>query len=257
MGRGVVGLAVWKYIAARTTGRSHLLTNQVCQDRFVCSSDLAGWILVAVADGAGSASFADIGAEVAAASAVAELETAIIADLDPLEAVRSAMAAAKRSVEETADGAGHAPRDYACTLLIVALGPEGGAGGQVGDGLIAVRDSDDGWTWVFWPQRGEYANVTRFLTEDEALTVAEFSALKPAIKEFAVMTDGLEPLALHYETRTAHTPFYEGIASHLRHHDQPGLAAELSQHLEAFLASPRIADRVDDDLTLVLAARCG
>ena len=125
------------------------------------------------------------------------------------------------------------------------------------DGLIAIRADTDGWTWVFWPQRGEYANVTRFLTEDDALSALEISPLGPEVFECAVMTDGLESLALHYATRAAHSPFFEGMLLPLRAASGTGENSQLSERLQNFLYSPRIRDRVDDDLTLAIACRVG
>src|SRR5947207_12025637 len=41
------------------------------------------------------------------------------------------------------------------------------------DGVIVVSQDGGEWGWVFWPQRGEYANTTRFLTDEDAVARLE------------------------------------------------------------------------------------
>lgn len=245
---------MWKFIAARATGRSHLRLGESCQDRFACSVETNGWLIVAVADGAGSAIHAAIGAERAVEVTLSHLRQALALD-SPLTAVRAAVIQAREAVLAEAVAGSKNPRDYACTLLVLVAGPGGGAAAQIGDGLIAVRDSGGGWAWVFWPQRGEYANLTHFLVEPDALDVLEIAEFASPILDVALMTDGLEPLALHYASRAVHDPFLDGMIAGLRRAPENGFVVGLSKQLEAFLGSPRIAERVDDDVTLVLACR--
>ncbi|MGL4552961.1 MAG: PP2C family serine/threonine-protein phosphatase, partial [Gemmataceae bacterium] len=63
--------------------------------------------------------------------------------------------------------------------------------------------------------------------------------------------DGLQGLALHYATRTAHGPFFAPLFRALRGADPE----ELGDPMRAFLESPRVNGRTDDDKTLILAAR--
>ena len=241
-------------MAAKAVGTSHLRTNLPCQDWFVCSTQQADWILIAVADGAGSASRSERGAELATSCVVAEMLAALAeGGLTCIEAARRSIIKARELVMEEAVALQLQPRELACTLLFVAMGPGGGVACQIGDGLVAVKPNSDDWVWVFWPQRGEYANVTHFLTDDDALTVLELDELGSDIDEFAVLTDGLEPLALHYATRSTHTRFFEGMIAPLRAASGDGHIAELSAKLEEFLTSDRVRERADDDLSIVLA----
>src|SRR5262249_5744539 len=111
-------------------------------------------------------------------------------------------------------------------------------------------------SYVFWPQNVEYANVTRFVTDDAAAQWFQCEALDPRICDIAVMTDGLEPLALQFSTQTVHSRFFDGFASQLRKGSDEGESEQLSKDLVAFLVSPAVRSRVDDDLTLVIASRC-
>jgi len=247
----------WRYAAASVIGTSHQRVGQPCQDRFACSTRVPGWFIAAVCDGAGSAAQSEIGAETASAAALGFIEDALSAAqvVDCEAVVRDAVIAARNRLLTRAAELSVAPRELACTLLVTMLGPTSGAAAQIGDGLIAAKADIDGWTWIFWPQRGEYANVTRFLSEDDALDAVEVSLLGPEIFECSLMTDGLEPLALQYATRTAHSPFFEGLLAPLRSTSGGKEAIELSARLLTFLDSPRIRDRADDDLTLVIACR--
>ncbi|HEX3651622.1 MAG TPA: PP2C family serine/threonine-protein phosphatase [Rhizomicrobium sp.] len=246
---------MWRYSAAKATGTSHIKVGTPCQDRFACKISSSGHMLIAVADGAGSASKADLGAELASATAIASLEESFAADsVDPLEAVQTAMAVARQRVLDEAAEMEIEPRELSSTLLLVALGPDGSAAGQIGDGIIAVK-LDDAWSWVFWPQHGEFVNTTRFVIEPDAPDHIETSRLAPEVREVAVMTDGLEPLAIEYASRSAYSGFFEGVLQPLRAVASAGEAEQLSQHLQAFLESPRVRERADDDLTLVIASR--
>jgi hypothetical protein len=245
---------MWRYAAAQATGASHLRADAPCQDRYVCA-DLGDTIIVAVSDGAGSASLSQVGAEIAVLTAVEALRADVPTPAPEWRnRVIDAATAARRAVLGEALAANRSPRDYACTLLLAVLDENGGAAIQIGDGLIAYRDHE-AWGWLFWPQKGEYANTTHFLTEENAEQLFESASIREPIDELAVMTDGLEGLALHLSTRTVHEPFLEAVMGPLRKAQNYGEAPTISAALSNFLKSERIASRTDDDLTLVIVAR--
>lgn len=142
-------------------------------------------------------------------------------------------------------------RDFACTLLTAVGSTDGAAFSQLGDGAI-VTDDGDGYQPIFWPQTGEYANTTNFLTgtgyEDEIV----FRSVGHAVKDLALFTDGLQPLALHYASRTAHSPFFAPMFDSLRRTES---FETLEVQLNEFLCSGAVNERTDDDKTLVLASR--
>ena len=87
--------------------------------------------------------------------------------------------------------------DYACTLLGVVASPTHTLYFQIGDGAIVIPASDpEAYDWVFWPQHGEYANTTNFVTQANAQDVFELR-VGPAVSEFAMFSDGLERLILN------------------------------------------------------------
>ena len=65
------------------------------------------------------------------------------------------------------------------------------------------------------------------------------------------MTDGLERLALRFDTQTPHVPFFDPFFRAIRAaKDYTGL----NDALQTFLASEPVRERSDDDKTLILAS---
>ena len=155
-----------------------------------------------------------------------------------------------------AEAAAGVPRDYACTLLAAVIGEDSAAYCQIGDGAIVVAtpDDPDDYCWIFWPQQGEYENTTKFATDPAASNLIAVEQADQPVDEVALFSDGLQRLALHYEGRTAHTPFFRPMFAPVRAAD-PGRAETLSAQLAAFLGSQPVNARTDDDKTLVLATR--
>lgn len=212
-------------------------------------------LIAVVADGAGTAELAHIGADIAVGivSTVAQLGVrAGRCDFD--EVLREGANLARTRLIEVAQERGMPPRDLACTLLAVIVAPLGGAALQIGDGAIVVGERAQ-WRCVFWPQKGEYANSTFFLSDERALANAEVASLGDDVHDVALLSDGLEPLALQFASRTAHEPFFRSVFAPLAPLATHGESAPHSQGLSAMLDSAAVRSRTDDDATLVLATR--
>jgi hypothetical protein len=247
---------MWRFVAAQAVGTSHLKANLPCQDRLACEVLSDGSLIAAIADGAGSAAKAERGAELAVRTVIGHLKLGLAegrGDVDVL--LREAAALARGSIMADADQEGAALRDYASTLLALVLTPQGGAAMQIGDGVIVVSEGDNEWCWVFWPQRGEYANTTYFLTDENALDQLKIEVLSGRIAGLALLSDGMEPLALHYATKTVHNPFFVGILQPLLRAEGCAEITALSASMEEFLSSERVRARTDDDMSLILATR--
>lgn len=215
-----------------------------------------GTMMAAVADGAGSAAAGDLGAEIAVDTVIARIHHSYEEGRSDLQALlREAAAQAREAVSSEARRQGAQPRSFASTLLALVVTPGGAGALQIGDGLIAVSEGGSEWSWVFWPQRGEYANTTYFLTDDDALERVQVETLPATITDAALMSDGLEPLALHYASRTVHNPFFNGLFRPLAQSEGAAEIGHLSISLKQFLSSERIGSRTDDDVSLILATR--
>lgn len=247
---------MWRFAGATATGVAHLKIGMPGQDRWRCLAHSGDTLISVVADGAGSAARAELGAEIATDTVVDVIVRSISSGQGTsAEVLASAALEAREAVLAAARREGMPGRELASTLLAVVIGPAGGAALQIGDGVIVVTESGEDWSWVFWPQRGEYANTTRFLTDDDALSFLQVETFAGRIQNVALMTDGIEHLALHQASRAAHGPFFNALFAPLLTADGAGEITPLSGALEAFLVSPEITSRADDDVTFVMATR--
>jgi hypothetical protein len=218
-------------------------------------------ILVAVtADGAGSASHAELGAALACNLFTGEMRDlfesgATLEDLSR-DFVVDWIDHYHNQICSRAEAEGLDSRDFACTLLAAVVGRDRSVFVQIGDGAIVIsnKSEPDEFTWVFWPQKGEFANVTTFLTDEKARDRLEYEIVPHGVHEVALFTDGLERLALKFDTQEAHAPFFVPMFNPLRS-ASAGHAASLSIALASFLGSEQINERTDDDKTLILATR--
>ena len=209
-----------------------------------------------VADGAGTAELAHIGAEIAVATVSSVAQLGVRAGRDDYQDIlREGAALARQRLVEAAAERKAEPRDLACTLLAVIVAPIGGGALQIGDGVIVIGEQPLSWRWLFWPQKGEYANTTFFLSDEKALAKAEVAALPDEVQDVALMSDGLEPLALQFATRKAHEPFFRTVLAPLQAATDKGEATALSTGLATLLASPAVRSRTEDDASLVIATR--
>lgn len=251
----------WRYVCASVPGVAHLASGTDCQDacaaRLVSAPERGPVLVLAVADGAGSAAQSRAGAELACRTLLAEC-AARLADTGPTDWTRTDAEALLNSVRTAlarqAADAGLPVREFACTLLGAVMAADRALFLQIGDGAIVIGAESD-YRPVFWPQTGEYANETRFATDHDAVDHLEWTALAEPVAEIALLTDGLQLLALHYRQRQAHAPFFRPLFQRLREYPEPGCPATLAHALERFLASPAVNQRTHDDKTLILAMR--
>jgi hypothetical protein len=255
--------AQWRIALASEVGTSHEAAGAPCQDyagHATVHTSHGEVLIVAVSDGAGTAAYSDVGSSTAVKTFIAEVER-FITEGRPVSGIDAAQASiwVCRAAEATAAVAAvnqHEARDYSCTLLAAVLGADHAAFIQVGDGAIVVSHGDeDGWSYVFWPQHGEFANTTNFIQSADIDKIIAFDLAPRRIDELAIFSDGLENLVLHKVSRSVQQSFFYSMIQPVRKADSIGLDQELSKGLRRYLASPAICERTDDDKTLVLATR--
>lgn len=246
----------WRVAAASVRGTSHEKVGQLCQDAHHWQKLPQGVLVAAVADGAGSAALGKVGAIVASQTAV---ETICAADArlhliqeeqEWQQILRQALAAAKTAVEVEAAVCNRPARDLASTLIIVVATPELIVGVQVGDGLAVASDRAGNIISLTAAQRGEYINETTFLVSPQALDKTEVTLWRQTTSHIAVFSDGLQMLAVNMSDGTPYLPFFSPLFQFMASTEDEN---EAKEQLAAFLRSPRITERTDDDLTLLLA----
>ncbi|MGP6155954.1 MAG: PP2C family serine/threonine-protein phosphatase [Vulcanimicrobiaceae bacterium] len=251
----------WRYVDGCAVGTSHLETQTPCQDRCVCavveSRDGGEAFVTVLSDGAGSASRCEAGAETVCAKLVELVLDALTekSDLDELtdELVRSWFLEVREAIRLLAREDGAEIRDYAATALLAVASDHQALCAQIGDGGIVLRRAPGApFEVAIWPDGGEYANETFFVTDDaapERISIRRFDY----VHDLVAFTDGLQYLALEHATKSAFGPFFEPLVKTVR--DLAGSNGTARESLLAFLNSDPINRRTNDDKSLAVGCR--
>ena len=267
----------WSWIAASSTGTSHLKHNLPLQDAQACAAvpihndsqaHDAEWFVAVACDGAGSASHGRQGAIITcrtlrqaarrhlaaasspSASSLQEPRPTASA-LPSAETVRTWVDEARQRIRAAAERRGLSARDFACTLVLALSNGQETLVAHIGDGGIVARLADGGtWQALSWPDHGEYASTTRFVTDEPPAPLRTHITRQP-IDALALFSDGIERMVLDMATQTPFERFFSAMAAPLP--PEPGRAHTLSRQLKAYLDSDAVNSRTDDDKTLVMA----
>jgi serine/threonine protein phosphatase PrpC len=248
----------WRHISRSVQGESHLADGTPCQDSSrvrTFDGRATGTLVACVSDGAGSAKHSATGS-LAVCNAVVESVDAFLAGDGKITALETKNALdwvdlARSRIEEEADARDARATDFAATISVAILSPEGSCFFQIGDGAIVLRSGDVSGV-VFWPESGEYANTTTFITSKEYRDRLRFYVTERAYKQVALFTDGIERIALRFDSLTPHPPFFDPLFQALATLEN---WQSLGDNLEQFLKSESVGKRSDDDKTLILATR--
>lgn len=248
---------MWRVVAASVVGTSHKTIGTACQDSCLAHVEpdptKPPLLTIFVADGAGSATHGGKGAELAIEAATAFVDQHYVRTEFALndEWAVECIQAVRAKIYAEADQNGAKARDYACTFLGVVASPFATLLMQIGDGGIVV-DVGNGLEVPITPMAGEYANMTNFVTDENAIDVLVVADLPARAEKVAVFSDGIQRLALNMATNTAHAPFFTPFFMVLA-----TASATQEDHLQAelarFLQSPAVNERTDDDKTLAFA----
>ena len=220
-----------------------------CQDVWAQYSS-QDTLAICVCDGAGSAAHSRVGAEVTAKIITQWLaecfDDAFTAPLDVFQTVHSDILDALR---KTADDLACEIGDLSCTLVAVAVDSAGRfVYWHLGDGGIIVR-FDNELMVLSAPQKGEYANETFFVTQNDAVEHLQFGGSTKETENvtgFAVFSDGLERLLYCHTTLTV-APAITGMLDWHKQADENTVSQALEKNLtEVFRA------KTNDDCSLVL-----
>ena len=248
---------MWQAITARATGTSHVASGAPCQDRqtfrLVDDADGGQVAIGIVCDGAGSAQHSESGAEIVsnalrtvAASFISDYGSSAITPID----MREWIVDIRQRLCNQAEAEDAESRDYACTLVFAIAAEAHTICGQIGDGAIILKDGD-ALRVAIWPENGEYANQTFFVSQDDSHDRLQLLKLGP-VTDFMLFSDGLQRLALDEARKLAHSRFFEPLINTVRSSNELYVT---EGNLEAFLQSDRINEKTDDDKSIVIACR--
>jgi serine/threonine protein phosphatase PrpC len=257
--------ATWRVLGASAVGTNHQHTGRNCEDAHAYRN-YADMLLLATADGAGSASQAATGAQIAVQSSLDAAERILREETMLLDTVRwqsilpliltethtalKEQAQSFSSVHVTPDASNLPLRQFATTLLFAAITPQWLAVAQIGDGAIVVLHPEGTLTSLTSRESRMYVNETVFITDTDYLSLVTYTILpRTNVQGIALLTDGLQMIALKFPENTPHEPFFTPLFRFVRRPD----ASEAELH--TFLASERVCQRSDDDKTLLLAVQ--
>jgi len=249
----------WKFTNATVTGKAHTARGEPGQDSCragtIRISDTDFFIGIA-ADGAGSTKDGGQGADIACRTLFALItdtleksdEFSLITD----DVIRDWISTSHEAIVTEAQESGKKLRQYASTVICAVAGNDRAIYFQIGDGAI-VTGSGPEYQTIFWPEQGEYANTTYFITDDNYLSHLKILHAETP-DEIALFTDGLQNLVLSFAEKKAHAGFFRPLFDALKQDTESGISG-FSARMEHFLCREDISARSDDDKTLILAVR--
>jgi hypothetical protein len=253
----------WRTAHASAIGQAHINQNTECQDRFACrtvETAADGEVLIAVvADGAGSTTDGQIGAQIAC-----EIFTKEVTDfLSAKDACVKSLTADfgrlwisyfQQKIAEISQQNKKELRDYASTFVGAVIGASCAVFYQVGDGGIVFSASGvpASYRFAIAPVESEYVNVTDFVTDETAVERLRFELVEEAVEDLILFSDGIYAVAVDYQNNAPHEPFLMPMIAPLRNGNAPN---GLNEKLENFLSSQKINEKTDDDKTIILASR--
>ncbi|MEQ8604639.1 MAG: PP2C family serine/threonine-protein phosphatase [Marivibrio sp.] len=241
-------------------GADHRRSGAPCQDFGRLTKPNEDLLLGALADGAGSAPLSHLGAHAAVQAALALLEARVAqepgrrgdpagGDGGPEALFDGIVEAAQAALSDVASQHRRPVEDFATTLLAFAAGPRGIACLQLGDGWLVARDGEGAYLLLGRPQRGEYANETRFLSDADAADAAALHRHKGPAPFLCAATDGLASVSIDNRGDAPHAPFFEPLDRFIGATDDD---REAHRAIRSFLRSDALEARTADDVALML-----
>ena len=222
-----------RWLAATTClrGRDHERAGTPCEDRLEATEHDDAQAIV-LADGAGSARLAELGARHVAQTASASLAHRF----DELFALGSngladaLLGELREQIARVAEDHRAAREELAATLLFVAVKAGRFIAGNLGDGVVGCARGGE-HAVLCAPQRGEFATQTFFVTSRDAAERIKV-AVGPVgdIDTFVLMTDGAAQI-LHDRRAGQLAPAVMTIASWLDAHPQRTASDALTANL--------------------------
>lgn len=243
---------VWRWASASVIGTSHIQNGDRLQDAYAVSELGNGCIFAVVSDGAGSAKFGAFGAWLICRFLLVRFREWVHEnpELPTDEDLSDLIDELRDRISAIAARRGTLPRQFAATLAAIVVAPDEAVILHIGDSAIVGRKAGE-WDVLCWPENGEYASSTYFVTDDPEprLNITRHPREHDA---FALFSDGVGDLALSHLEQAAHPRFFDPMMRPVDAAAGEGRLVELSAKLATYLAGPSVCERTDDDKTLIL-----
>lgn len=228
-------------------------------------------LIIAVSDGLGSAAHSEQGSQLACATVIDSIYHGVMESttvsqrrgclptfrppqlsIDMKDLLFDAFSEARNRLQQHADSEGKALRDFACTLLVAVVTPQGWHTLHIGDGAIVGMYADGSAQTLSNPDNGEYVNETVPLTNNEYFKHLRYAHKQEVLSGIALMSDGVQPMGINYRTGLPFAGFFQPLMEWLIHLSDIEQADSI---MHAMLDSDKFRQKSDDDMTLVLAYR--
>lgn len=242
----------YEILATSVSGTKHKKYDIECQD--YCKSfhfeNNGNWYSgIGIADGAGSSKFAKIGAEESITHLI-ELISNHKEEILSLEkdTIKEWLTETKNYLyEKNALVQDIDLNEFSCTILVCIIAKNFGVFFQIGDGAWILKSNNE-FSLLTVPQKGEYHNETVFITSKDATDHLQFKKVHGEIELVVGFTDGLEDIFLY--ANKISDKLIDEIVVNVKNFADTNL---LHSHLANFLESELINSRTDDDKTFCIA----
>lgn len=243
---------MWRWAAASAIGTSHIQLGGRLQDAYAVSAIGDDKVFSVVSDGAGSAKFGAFGAWIVCRMLKVRFRKWLATDecFPDDETITEWIGNIRERISIIAEERGTVPRQFAATLAALLISPDEFLTIQIGDSAIVARRGSE-WDVICWPENGEYASTTYFVTDDSGPRL-HINRQKRLYDAFALFTDGIGDLALSHLELEAYPGFFNPMIRPVDDSSGVGRLHQLSKKLKAYLAEPPVCERSDDDKTLIL-----
>lgn len=242
----------WRWASASVIGTSHIKSGDRLQDAYIVSELGNGCLLALVSDGAGSAKFGAYGAWLTCRSLSLRFREWFRnnKDLPSNEELTYWIDDLRDKISTIAERRNSTSRQFAATLAAIVISPNESVTIHIGDSAIVGRKISD-WDVLCWPENGEYASSTYFVTDNPEARL-NITRHPPVYDAFVVFSDGIGDLALSYSQKAAYSRFLDPMLRPVDANPDKGHLAELSTSLATYLLGKSVCERTDDDKTLIL-----
>ena len=234
---------MWNSIQCAVRGRSHVKSEIPCQDKtyYMNNNDIE---VVALADGAGSASLSHFGAEYATQKVCELLSQQFeiyYGEEDGIAVKRAIIGKMLEGLEKMSDDMKCEIKELASTLLAVAVHDGKYIILHIGDGVIGYV-KDDKLKIASYPVNGEFVNTTVFLTSENVLYNMKLMKGKlNGITGFVLMSDGTETSFYNKQERSL-VPVLKKIMDLLPIVDSQSLQNEIERSFETVVKQNTMDD---------------
>ena len=240
-----------RWASASVIGSSHIETGADLQDAY-CVGQGGDIGFAIVSDGAGSAEFGRYGAWLTCRHLSTRIRAYIKAEsgLPDDETISFWVEELRNRIRDIALARSTTPRQFAATLTGALYTSDTLVAFQIGDSASAIK-CEQTWSCLIWPETGEYASTTYFVTDEPDVRLQTYRRLG-TFNALALFSDGVGELALSYVEEDVFAGFLDPMIRPVVEADGQGKLKTLSGQLITFLQSDSVCERTDDDKTLVL-----